>query len=224
MHSQRANTDNFVLPVSYRHPNQKRDDRDLDARRAKQQLAGNTFSQGLNLMGPGARPRKQLYVVTFKFARCDIFYLLDGTGLEVREGDLVIVEADRGQDLGTVLHARVTPEAAREYKKKLAEEQYRWLMMYSQNKNGGRNPNAHPHGDTPGHHMRQDAPGAMPGMMTRGGNDNLKAKAIKRLASEHEIHMLAEKEGNEAKAKRACQQKVANLRLEMEILEAEWQW
>ena len=36
--------------------------------------------------------------------------------------------------------------------------------------------------------------------------------------------MLADKEGNEAKAKRTCQQKVAHLRLEMEILDAEWQW
>ncbi|KAK3723943.1 hypothetical protein LTR37_001427 [Vermiconidia calcicola] len=36
--------------------------------------------------------------------------------------------------------------------------------------------------------------------------------------------MLCEKEGNGAKAKRTCQQKVAHLHLEMEILDAEWQW
>ena len=36
--------------------------------------------------------------------------------------------------------------------------------------------------------------------------------------------MLSEKEGNEAKAKRTCQQKVAHLHLDMEILDAEWQW
>ena len=34
---------------------------------------------------------------------------------------------------------------------------------------------------------------------------------IKRLASEHEINMLAEKEGNEAKSKRTAQQKVQHL-------------
>ena len=55
-------------------------------------------------------------------------------------------------------------------------------------------------------------------------NANLKPKAIKRLASQHEIHMLADKEGNEAKAKRTCQNKVSTLHLEMEILDAEWQW
>ena len=40
---------------------------------------------------------------------------------------------------------------------------------------------------------------------------NLKPKTIKRLASEHEIKMLAEKEGNEAKSKRTAQQKVQHL-------------
>lgn len=51
-----------------------------------------------------------------------------------------------------------------------------------------------------------------------------KAKAIKRMAAPHEIRMLRDKEGNEAKAKRACQQKVFQHHLDMEILEAEFQW
>lgn len=38
----------------------------------------------------------------------------------------------------------------------------------------------------------------------------------------HEIRMLMDKEGNEAKAKRACQQKVYQHHLDMEILEAEF--
>jgi cell fate regulator YaaT (PSP1 superfamily) len=33
-----------------------------------------------------------------------------------------------------------------------------------------------------------------------------------------------DKEGNEARAKRACQQKVYQHHLDMEILEAEFQW
>ena len=46
---------------------------------------------------------------------------------------------------------------------------------------------------------------------------------IKRLAQPHEIYMLRDKEGNEAKAKRMCQQKVAEHHLNMEILDAEFQ-
>jgi cell fate regulator YaaT (PSP1 superfamily) len=41
---------------------------------------------------------------------------------------------------------------------------------------------------------------------------------------EQELRMLMDKEGNEAKAKRACQQKVYQQHLDMEILEAEFQW
>lgn len=42
-----------------------------------------------------------IYVVEFKAGRTDFFYISDG--LEVKIGDLVIVEADRGKDLGKVV-------------------------------------------------------------------------------------------------------------------------
>ncbi|EMD01111.1 hypothetical protein BAUCODRAFT_196344 [Baudoinia panamericana UAMH 10762] len=171
------------------------------------------------------RLRKVLYVVSFKNARVDVFHLLEGTGLNIRVGDLVIVEADRGQDLGTVQHANVTPDEARIYKRKYAEEQYKWLMMFSVNNDPNRNnPNARVYGENSAPQgLFTNAPPAMQGM-PRENYTNLKPKAIKRLASAHEIKMLAEKEGNEAKAKRTCQQKVAHLHLQMEILDAEWQW
>jgi cell fate regulator YaaT (PSP1 superfamily) len=52
---------------------------------------------------------------------------------------------------------------------------------------------------------------------------DLKPKMIKRLAQPHEIQTLRDKEANEAKAKRVCQQKVLEHRLPMEILDAEFQ-
>ena len=54
-------------------------------------------------------------------------------------------------------------------------------------------------------------------------NADIKPKLIKRLAQNHEILTLRDKEGNEAKAKRVCQQKVTEHRLNMEILDAEFQ-
>jgi len=45
---------------------------------------------------------------------------------------------------------------------------------------------------------------------------NLKPKTIKRMAAPHEIRMLMDKEGDDAKAKRACQQKVYQHHLDME--------
>lgn len=44
----------------------------------------------------------------FKCSCSDIYYLYETTGLEIRVGDLVIVEGDRGHDLGQVSHADVT--------------------------------------------------------------------------------------------------------------------
>ena len=173
-------------------------------------------------MGPASQP---LHIVNFKCCRSDVFYVQDGTGLQVNVGDLVIVEADRGTDLGTVQHVNVTWEEARRYKEHYAEEHYKWLMMFSQqSRNGGPNvlnPNGLPGRPgsavggmgPPGHHAPHDS----------GHSGELKPKMIKRLAQNHEIQTLKDKEGNEAKAKRNCQQKVIEHRLNMEILDAEFQ-
>ncbi|KAK5953190.1 hypothetical protein OHC33_005758 [Knufia fluminis] len=163
--------------------------------------------------GPNPAP---LYVVNFKCCRSDIFYIQEGTGLSVRDGDLVIVEADRGTDLGSVQHSNVSWEAARKYKAKYAEQHFGWLMMFSQQTRSGApnlyNPNAAPAGRN----------GASPqGSAVR--DSDLKPKMIKRLAATHEIQALQEKEGNEAKAKRICQQKVIEHGLNMEVLDAEFQ-
>ena len=171
----------------------------------------------------GGRPRKMLYIVSFKCSRVGVFYLLDNTGLQVSEGDMVIVEADRGQDLGVVQHACITQEEARTLLAKYGEEQYKWLMMFSQNNQAGAvNPNAAVYGEANGAGAgNPNQPSTRP---PRDAFQNLKPKAIKRMAAPHEIRMLMDKEGNEAKAKRACQQKVYQHHLDMEILEAEFQW
>ncbi|KAH6621085.1 hypothetical protein B0J18DRAFT_216949 [Chaetomium sp. MPI-SDFR-AT-0129] len=176
-----------------------------------------------------AQPRhnQSLHIVLFKCARADVFYIQEGTGLNVKPGDLVIVEADRGTDLGTVARDNVDWQTAKELKEHYAEEQYRWLMMYSQNaaaahegagaglmaaSNGLQGSAVGGMGPPSQHHHLQEP-----------GSGELKPKLIKRLAQSHEIHALREKEGNEAKAKRVCQQKVKEHGLNMEILDAEFQ-
>ena len=59
--------------------------------------------------------------------------------------------------------------------------------------------------------------------MQEPSSGELKPKIIKRLAQNHEIQALRDKEGNEAKAKRVCMQKVKEHGLHMEILDAEFQ-
>ena len=196
-----------------------------DHERSEQDKRGQLTMPTMGQWSGGGRPRKQLFIVSFKCSRVDVFYLLDNTGLFIKAGDIVIVEADRGQDLGTVQHANISPDDARLYKRKYGEEQYKWLMMFSKNNNlRSVNPNAQIYGeDSSRNAMIANAPATMQGL-PRDNFNNLKPKAIKRLANNHEIRMLSEKEGNEAKAKRTCQQKVAHLHLDMEILDAEWQW
>ncbi|KAJ3172870.1 hypothetical protein HK101_011087 [Irineochytrium annulatum] len=45
-----------------------------------------------------------LYVVEFKAGRIDFFFVSESVGQVIKTGDLVIVEADRGKDLGKVIN------------------------------------------------------------------------------------------------------------------------
>lgn len=174
------------------------------------------------------QPRAQqlLYFVTFKACRGDVFFVQEGTGLRVRVGDLVIVEADRGTDLGTVVAEQVTWQKAKELKEHYAKEQYNVLMMYaSRRATAAGAPPGGLHNGASG--SFSSGPGGMSGHGQPQGQDSssgeLKPKMIKRLAQPHEIQTLRDKEANEAKAKRVCQQKVLEHRLPMEILDAEFQ-
>ncbi|KAL1854605.1 hypothetical protein Plec18170_004695 [Paecilomyces lecythidis] len=167
-----------------------------------------------------------LFIVTFKCHRADVFYIQEDTGLQVKPGDLVIVEADRGTDLGTIQHANVSLQKARELKEQYAEEHYKWLMMFSRRAQDGAANVVNPNGALQGVGNRS-AIGGMGPPGSHGAQESqvteIKPKLIKRLAQNHEILTLRDKEGNEAKAKRVCQQKVAEHRLNMEILDAEFQ-
>ncbi|KAK5175636.1 uncharacterized protein LTR77_000775 [Saxophila tyrrhenica] len=214
------------IPPMYKVPYVKLDDNERNEQDRRAGRVGNDtlarHQRSQNYSG-----NRSLYIVSFKCSRVEVFYLLENTGLNVKEGDIVIVEADRGQDLGTVQHAKVSHEEAREYKRKYDTEQYKWLMMFSKNNNQGNvNPNAQIYGESremngiDGRNLLANAPRTMQG----NPRESFKTKAIKRLAGPYEIRQLADKEANEAKAKRTCQQKIAQLHVDMEVLDAEWQW
>lgn len=191
----------------------------------QQEYVQSQYGRSQQFVHLQARPSQLLYIVTFKAQRADLFYVQEATGLHVKKGDLVIVEADRGADLGTVASNNVPFTEAKELKDRYMQEHYNWLMVFSRHgQNGtvaGPNPNGQPN-------TTNSAIGGMSGSPGQVGpqdlaNSELKPKMIKRLAQPHEIQTLRDKEGNEAKAKRVCQQKVVEHRLNMEILEAEFQ-
>lgn len=188
---------------------------------------GTAHHRHQHLIPPQAYHGQSLYVVTFKACRADFYYVQEGTGLHVKNGDLVIVEADRGADLGTVAHENIDWAAARSLKEHYAREHYRWLMMFSRHEQRGfsasfhSNPLALPHGVNAGATTGMGS--ARQSTTSEPFDLDTKPKMIKRLAQAHEIQTLRDKEANEAKAKRTCQQKVAEHHLQMEILDAEFQ-
>jgi len=168
------------------------------------------------------RSGRQLFIVSFKCCRADIYYLPEGVGLEVQVGHVVVVEGDRGHDMGSVLHARITPNEARNWKDTYDEMHYEWITMFSPNKKinpDGRT--GHLSGDT------SRLPEAQPQhdyhSRPLAGELDVRPKLIKRIATPYEVSQLMEKEGSEAKAKRLCQHKANERGLKMEILEAELQ-
>ncbi|CAG8434724.1 7805_t:CDS:2 [Diversispora eburnea] len=69
--------------------------------------AWNELGKGLPLHAvPSHGP---LFLVEFKAGRTDLFYVAENSGNMVKKGDLVIVEADRGKDLGKVTNDSIMP-------------------------------------------------------------------------------------------------------------------
>ncbi|KAF9147483.1 hypothetical protein BG015_010886 [Linnemannia schmuckeri] len=62
-----------------------------------------------------------LYVVEFKAGRNDLFYVADNSGLSLKRGDLVMVEADRGKDLGKITNDSITPQNIQDLQRQHAE-------------------------------------------------------------------------------------------------------
>jgi len=80
----------------------------------------------LNDMGKGVPlhsipPFCPLFIVEFKAGRTDLFYLTNPS-LNVQVGDSVIVEADRGKDLGTVVNDTITINQVAEWQRQQAEK------------------------------------------------------------------------------------------------------
>ncbi|GAA5867799.1 hypothetical protein JCM3774_005856 [Rhodotorula dairenensis] len=176
----------------------------------------------LHAIPPGA----PLCIVGFKAGRKDLFFCED-PNLHLEEGDLVIVEADRGRDVGKFLKS-VTVDEVHKFQQHLVE------LALGQLASGG-NPAAA--GGMTG------PPSTMAGMMPPGmGHDpsagggqggtaqlarmtkECQPKRIFAKAGPADTHALLSKAQDEVKALALVRSKVAQKGLPMEILDAEWQW
>ncbi len=79
----------------------------------------NDLGKGIPLHSvPSSYP---LFIVEFKAGRTDLYYMPDPK-MDVRVGDLVIVEADRGRDLGKVVNDGITVREVEAWQRQQVEK------------------------------------------------------------------------------------------------------
>ncbi|ORY94448.1 PSP1 C-terminal conserved region-domain-containing protein [Syncephalastrum racemosum] len=137
-------------------------------------------------------PQAPLYMLEFKAGRTDFFYA--PAGVHVQLGDLAIVEADRGKDIGKVAML-------------LASDQVLAMGIQKQQQQ---------------QQQQQQQEGATE--MAPLTKADIHIKRIYRPASGDEIHLLLSKAQDEQKALAMCQQKTRQRKLPMEVVDAEYQW
>ncbi|GLB36776.1 putative PSP1-domain-containing protein [Lyophyllum shimeji] len=169
----------------------------------------NDLGRGLPLSS--VPPSWPLFIVEFKAGRTDLFYLTDlALAQEIRVGDLVIVEADRGRDLGKVVNDRITVGEVEAFQRGEGERSGVGLGY------GGEGPTS-PGGAGGG---AQGAGGAQGG----GQKKEINPKMIYGKAQAQDAQLLVAKMQDELKALQLCQSKVRAKKLPMEVVDAEYQW
>lgn len=168
----------------------------------------------------------QLVLVSFKAGRIDVFYLPNGSGLNyLKVGDLVIVEADRGKDLGKIAKMNISIDEARLLKFLQFQEQQQALhedldeFSFHFKKYQPQNPSS------PKSHHQQTQP--QPPTLHF-------PKSILSLAQPNEIVQILNKKQDEEKACRLCLAKISNTNylnsnnlndlLNMKLIDSEYQF
>lgn len=162
-------------------------------------------------------------VVAFKNNRADVFYFHTVQGMVINEGSIVVVDADRGQDLGTVLVVLDSPLTAHDVKKRLNKEHYDSLLQLSQT---ARPPGWSTESSFNTYHDFNSSCSAFAGGFPMSDLTSSVRKRIRRRAYERELSLLEQRRELEERAKRLCILAVQRHGLhlhEMEILDAEFQ-
>ncbi|KAF8054967.1 PSP1 C-terminal conserved region-domain-containing protein [Lyophyllum atratum] len=155
-------------------------------------------------------PSWPLFIVEFKAGRTDLFYLTD-LAQDIRVGDLVIVEADRGKDLGKVVNDSITVGEVEAFQRVQGER-------------GGAQGYG---GDGPGQGIggQPTSPGGAQGGaqgQAPTGKKEINPKMIYGKAQQQDAQCAVCQD--ELKALQLCQSKVRAKKLPMEVVDAEYQW
>ncbi|KZO99670.1 PSP1-domain-containing protein [Calocera viscosa TUFC12733] len=176
-----------------------------------------------------------LYIVEFKAGRTDIFYCPDRS-LNIRTGDLVIVEADRGKDLGKIVNDSITLADVEFFLKQAADptrppqvapagtrDAYLYAALSGPLSSSSSGPPMSP--TIPG------APKPIKEIMPKRIYSKAQPQETQLVRMFHcseppvtYCRLLVSKMHDEAKALQLCQNKVRQKRLPMQVVDAEFQW
>lgn len=142
-----------------------------------------------------------LWAVEFKSGRTEIFYVLESDGkpqFECQVGDLVIVEADRGEDLGKIT-AEISVARMKSYIANVTDS-------------------SEPVSDGTG---KNEISSELAALLR---SKEIIPKRIHRLAQSGDLKLLQAKAQEEAIAMVRCQSRIRQKKLPMEVVDAEYQW
>ncbi|KAI7935464.1 hypothetical protein MJO28_016335 [Puccinia striiformis f. sp. tritici] len=180
----------------------------------------------------------KLYIVEFKGGRTDLFYLSIHPNnnhhhqeSQIQKGDLVIVEADRGKDLGKVVLDHISIDEVKKFQNQQVE-----IILNQVNNNS-----LHHHPSSPmtthsnlaisnpavlsmnGENPQNQSSVPNPANISRLTKE-IHPKRIYGKATPQDIQGLHSKIEEEKKALSLCRSKALQRGLKMEITSAEWQW
>ncbi|KAE8271649.1 hypothetical protein A4X09_0g684 [Tilletia walkeri] len=176
-----------------------------------------------------------LYIVEFKQGRKEVFFAPDlqqqQQHLRERErisnGDLVIVEADRGKDLGTVVTDSLTVEQVQAYLLHHSEVLQAQLNAQQHAEGGGPLPPGGVDNASGGGQQQQQPSNGPPGsempMYARLAR-SIHPKRLYGKASANDTSLLLTKAQDEERALQLCRTKVSQRGLPMTVVAAEMQW
>ncbi|KAF7320509.1 PSP1 C-terminal domain-containing protein [Mycena chlorophos] len=214
------------LPPHAAHPAQHQHAPPQQQQQQQPQQSHQPQLQGKGIPLHAVPPDWPLYIVEFKAGRTDLFYLPPDskTGAEpasIRVGDLVIVEADRGKDLGKVINDSITIGEVEAYWAQgrggtfllLHLVLFARVLTSAVTSSQAHNPlHLHPH--------RRPIPRSS----SSSSKKEISPKMIYGKAGAGDAQLLVAKMQDELKALALCQTKVRAKKLPMEVVDAEYQW
>lgn len=156
-------------------------------------------------------------VVQFKNYRAEVYEFPPGFGLDLQVDQMVLVEADRGSDLGVVVAVNQSLAEAIQRKVVANQQHTRELLQYSSRAM------SHAHMNPAAFNLNENSNHNNPTAGPIYNTGSHFPKAVRRLALDHEIIKFKEKSQAEEIAREMCQQKADKHGLRMEVLDAEYQ-